>query len=239
MAVLARDEDAWWHAELKRLAPQILMPGRPVRGGGRATADAPPMLSIDVTRLAALPPALQRRLLRHAAGKLDAAPDFLATESLRALALAGRAGQKLELAQGLRAERTHRELRLLSSAAPIEKPSAGSPEYIGTIPGEIDAPVFGLHLRINLSDAPAPPAEGQGTGSQRTVTLRTWKPGDRVMLRYSSGPRKVKEVLERLRVTGTSRTLWPVLELEGRIVWMRGVELQPEPGITFEAKLFE
>jgi hypothetical protein len=46
-------------------------------------------------------------------------------------------------------------------------------------------------------------------------------------------------VLERLRVTGTSRTLWPVLELEGRIVWMRGVELQPEPGITFEAKLFE
>lgn len=239
MAVLARDEDAWWRAELNRLAPQILMPGRPVRGGGRATADAPPTLSIDVTRLAALPAALQRRLLRHAAGKLDAAPDFLATESLRALALSGRAGQKLELAQGLRAERTHRELRLLSGAAPIEKTSAGPPEYIGTIPGEIDAPVFGLHLRINLSDAPVPAAEGQGTGSQRPVTLRTWKPGDRVTLRYSSGPRKVKEVLERLRVTGASRTLWPVLELEGRIVWMRGVELQPEPGITFEATLSE
>ena len=54
-------------------------------------------------------------------------------------------------------------------------------------------------------------------------------------LRYSSGPRKVKEVLERLRVTGTSRALWPVLELDGRIVWMRGVELQPEPGIAIEA----
>jgi tRNA(Ile)-lysidine synthase len=68
------------------------------------------------------------------------------------------------------------------------------------------------------------------------VTLRTWKPGDRVTLRYSNGPRKVKEVLERLRVTGTIRTLWPVLELDGRIVWMQGVELQPEPGIAFEAR---
>ena len=89
----------------------------PSRGGGRASGDAPPMLSIDVTRLAALAPALQRRLLRHAAGQLDAAPDFAATEALRTLALTGRAGQKLELAQGFRAERTHRELRL--SAGPI------------------------------------------------------------------------------------------------------------------------
>jgi tRNA(Ile)-lysidine synthase len=50
-----------------------------------------------------------------------------------------------------------------------------------------------------------------------------------VRLRYSSGPRKVKEVLERLRVTGTERAVWPVLEIGGRIVWMRGVELEPDP----------
>jgi tRNA(Ile)-lysidine synthase len=56
-----------------------------------------------------------------------------------------------------------------------------------------------------------------------------------VKLRYSSQPRKVKEVLERLRVTGTSRAVWPVLELEGRIVWMKGVEVEPEPGITVSA----
>jgi tRNA(Ile)-lysidine synthase len=45
----------------------------------------------------------------------------------------------------------------------------------------------------------------------------------------------VKEVLERLRVTGTTRALWPVLELEGRIVWMRGVELEPTPGVEVTA----
>jgi tRNA(Ile)-lysidine synthase len=53
-----------------------------------------------------------------------------------------------------------------------------------------------------------------------------------VRLRYSSGLRKVKEVLERLHVTGTDRAVWPVLEAEGRIVWMKGVELEREPGLA-------
>ena len=54
-------------------------------------------------------------------------------------------------------------------------------------------------------------------------------------LRYSSGERKVKEVLERLRVTGSGRAMWPVLEVGGRIVWMKGVELEPEKGIAVVA----
>jgi hypothetical protein len=41
----------------------------------------------------------------------------------------------------------------------------------------------------------------------------------------------VKEVLERMKVTGSDRTMWPVLEYAGRIVWMKGVEVEPEPGI--------
>ena len=47
MAELARDEEAWWQAELARVAPQLILPGRPVRGGGRAAADG---LALDVTR---------------------------------------------------------------------------------------------------------------------------------------------------------------------------------------------
>jgi len=231
MAVLARDEEAWWQAEVARLAPQLLMPGHPVRGGGRAVGDGPLSFAIDVTRLAALAPALQRRLLRHAAAQLAAAPDFLSTEAILTLALSGRAGQKLELAQGLHAERTHRELRLSAGHMPQGETDDPPPEYTATIPGEIDAPAFGLRLTIVFN--PPESTQGQGTGG-KTVTLRNWKPGDRVTLRHSSGPRKVKEVLERLRVTGTSRTRWPVLEREGRIVWMKGVELQPEQGIAIE-----
>jgi tRNA(Ile)-lysidine synthase len=222
MAALARDEEAWWQAEIARLAPQLILPGLPVRGGGRAAAAG---LALDITRLAALAPALQRRLLRHAAGELGAAPDFAATETLRALALDGRAGQKCEL-EGLRAERTHRELRLAAGPESSEGAAEPVPEYLVPIPGEVQAPAFGLHLRIKCS-APA--------SAPQSACLRNWKPGDRVCLRHSGGPRKVKEVLERLKVTGTARRLWPVLELDGRLVWMKGAELEPEPGIEIEA----
>jgi tRNA(Ile)-lysidine synthase len=241
MAAIARDEEAWWQSELARLAPQLLLPGRSARGGGRAAGgglDAG--LAIEVSRLAVLAPALQRRLLRHAAEQFRTALDFAATEAVRSLALVGRAGQKLALPQGLRAERTARELRLAVGPGipPKEKRAqAPLPEYSVSIPGEIEAPAFGLRLRVEVpgSSAANGSPDGRSDPLGRAATLRNWKPGDRVRLRYSSGLRKVKEVLERLRVTGTERAVWPVLEVDGRIIWMRGVELEREPGLVIQA----
>lgn len=243
MAALAGDEEAFWQAELARLAPQLLLPGRPVRGGGRAAGSGLDSgLAIEVSRLSALAPALQRRLVRHAAEKFGTALDFSATEALRSLAFQGRAGQKLALPNGLRAERTAREVRLSTYLEPTPKDKSAQaleapPTYEAAIPGEIDAPAFGLRLRIEVA-APAAAHDSFGgrTGSPgKTATLRNWKPGDRVRLRYSSGPRKVKEVLERMRVTGTDRVLWPVLEIDGTIVWMRGVELEHHPELLITA----
>lgn len=228
MATLARDEESWWQVEIDRLAPQLILRGRPVRGGGRASCEG---VALDVTRLAVLAPALQRRLLRSAAAELGAEPDFAATESLLNLALSGHAGQRLELANGLAAERTPRELRF--STRPITPPkskSAQAPMEM-PVPGQIDAPAFGLSLKIDLHGV-------KSLTNPSAATLRNWRPGDRVRLRYSSGPRKVKEVLEHLRVTGSDRALWPVLEFDGRLIWMQGVELEPEPGLTISAKPF-
>jgi tRNA(Ile)-lysidine synthase len=225
MAKLAQDEEAWWQAELARLAPQLILPGRPVRGGGRATAEG---LAIDIVRLAELQPAVQRRLLRHAAQQTGSGLDFLATESLRSLALTGRAGQKLDLPQGLRGERSHRELHLSAQAAgsKLENSTKVALEFTVAIPGELDAPVFGIRLRIDVA------ANRAGADpSPNSALLRAWKSGDRVHVRHSSGPRKVKEVLERMNVTGSDRIAWPVLEFDRRIIWMRGIELEPEPGI--------
>jgi tRNA(Ile)-lysidine synthase len=221
MATLARDEEAWWTAELARLGPQIFLHGLPVRGGGRkAVGDG---LALEVSRLALLPTALQRRLLRSAAEQLGMAVDFPSTEALRNLALTGRAGQKLQLAQGLRAERSARELRLAILPAG-ESATEAVLEYTIAIPGEVTAPAFGLRLQIELTKSERPT-------KVQIATLRNWRPGDRVRLRYSSAPRKVKEVLERLKVTGSNRALWPVLELDGCVVWMQGVEVEPELGI--------
>ena len=229
MAELARDEESWWQGEIERLAPQVLVRGRPVRGGGRATTGVEGV-ALDLARLNAEPVAIQRRLLRYAAAQLGSAPDFAATESLRSLALAGKGGQKLELAGGLRAERTHREIRLSCGPAAVPADLGQQPErYECVIPGEVSAPSFGCRIRLDLdgSDRLGPETEPQ---SMKAV-LRSWKPGDRVRLRYSSGPRKIKEVLERMRVTGADRIHWPVLEVDGRILWMRGAEVEPDPAI--------
>ena len=237
MAELAHDEEAWWQADLARLAPQLILPGRPARGGGRTAGEGSGAgLAMEVSRLAALAPALQRRLVRHVAEQFGVALDFAATESVRSLALGGRAGQRLALPQGLCAERSARELRFSMAPEPASKangPEARVPEYSGPIPGEIDAPEFGIRLHIDISSSEAADKlELPQEPMPQTATLRNWRPGDRVRLRYSNGPRKVKEVLERLHVTGSERTLWPVLEASGRIIWMQGVELEPEPGLA-------
>jgi tRNA(Ile)-lysidine synthase len=244
MAVLAHDEEAWWQAEIGRLAPQLLLPGRPVRGGGRAAGSGLDSdLAIEVSRLASLALALQRRLIRYAAERFGAALDFSATEAVRALALTGRAGQRVALPHGLHAERTARELRLFADLSPAPKGESAGATYTGPIPGEIDAPAFGLRLRVEFRDEADGPAAASATPNghnnppDKTAILRNWKPGDRVRLRHSSGPRKVKEVLERLRVTGTDRALWPVLEIDGQIVWMRGVELEHEPKLAISAEV--
>ena len=225
MAELARDEEAAWQSELMRLAPQLILPGRPVRGGGRAASQE---LAIDVIRLAELAPALQRRLLRHAAAQCGVSLDFPATESLLQLALAGRASQKLELAGGLRAERTHRELRFAVQppGSSADNSTKVAPEIRVPVPGEVDVPALGVRLRIERTST-----RPDTTPGSQTALLRPWKPGDRVRLRHSSAPRKVKEVLERMKVIGSDRALWLVLEYAGQIIWMKGVELEPEPSM--------
>ena len=221
MAELARDEEAFWQAEVARLAPQVVLSGRPVRGGGRAAAGG---LAVDLVRFAGLAVAVQRRVLRWAASELGAALDFGSTEALRSLALSGRSGQRRQV-EGLGAERTARELRLeVGPAARVE----GAQEFTFPVPGEILASSFGLHVRIEVQGTLQP--------ATRIATLRNWRPGDRVTLKHSSGPRKVKEVLERLRVSGSERSIWPVVEIGGRIGWMKGVSVEQEPGILIQVE---
>jgi tRNA(Ile)-lysidine synthase len=121
LAEVAREEEARWQVELGRLLPQILLPGKPVRGGGRTNSTAPGAQSValELERLRALDPALRRRVLRAAARQLGARLSF--DETARLLALAGvapiptvpsKAGATLKLANGLVAERSVRELRL-------------------------------------------------------------------------------------------------------------------------------
>jgi len=101
LAELAREDEARWQAEVSRILPQLVLPGKPVRGGG----------PLDLS--------LRRRVLRASARQLGSRLSF--PETSRLLALCGflsvptvpsKPGSSLRLSGGLRAERTVRELRL-------------------------------------------------------------------------------------------------------------------------------
>jgi tRNA(Ile)-lysidine synthase len=124
LAELAREDDARWTADVARVLPSLVLPGRPVRGGGRANSTAPgaQALAMELERLRALDPALRRRVIRAAARQLGVRLSF--AETTRILTLAGfapgppepaipaKAGGRLQLSGNLLAERSPRELRL-------------------------------------------------------------------------------------------------------------------------------
>jgi tRNA(Ile)-lysidine synthase len=217
-AELAQADEHYWQAETARLLPALLLPGRPVRGGGRAssTLSGERSLAIEVERLRSFPLALQRRLLRAIAAQLGAALDYDATARVIRLleGPVGSTARREQLVADLRAERTPRELRfLLHAAAPSQPPAT----VIIPIPGMGTA--LGVTLALTTQDPEAPSA-----------TLRAAVPADRVRLRHSSGaPKRIKEVLERMGVPPPDRARWPVLEWQGEIVWVKGAVLEPTP----------
>jgi tRNA(Ile)-lysidine synthase len=123
LADLAREEESRWQAELARILPSLLLPGKPVRGGGRAvsTTSGASSVAIELERLRPLDPALRRRILRAAARQIGHRLSFDDTTRLLALTgfaslptVASRSGASLHLERGLRAQRSARELQLFS-----------------------------------------------------------------------------------------------------------------------------
>ncbi len=225
LSTLARDEEAWWQAELSRLLPSLLLPGKAVRGGGRATATLPgtTSISIEIERLKALHPALRRRVLRAAAARLQFAIDFEETERLLELcglredgqAFLARNSSKLQLKNGLRAERTPREIRLAASEA---QPLAAGAVYELPIPGAVDAPAYGLRLQASIGAPPTAPLS--------PATLRPSRPGDRVRLRHSRSALKLSEAYRRVRLDNAKAAASAVLEWRGEIVWAPGMDVE-------------
>ncbi|HXB62390.1 MAG TPA: tRNA lysidine(34) synthetase TilS [Acidobacteriaceae bacterium] len=131
LAEVARAEQSHWQGELVRLLPQVLIPGRPARGGGRATGAelrGSAYVAIELERLRGMSLALRRRVFRAAAESLGASLNFAAVERILALCAIDNKGVTgmerpatgkgaLHLEGGLRAERSLRELRLFLTEA--------------------------------------------------------------------------------------------------------------------------
>ena len=69
---------------------------------------------------------------------------------------------------------------------------------------------------------------------QKELTVRNWRAGDRYWPSHSKAPKKIKELLQERKLTGTERKLWPVVVSGQEIVWVRGwpapARLRPRDG---------
>jgi len=231
MADNARAEEQHWQAELDRLLPLLLLPGKPTRGGGRSvsTSNGSSELAIEIARLREIDPALLRRVLRAAAERAGATLDFDATERLLTLAMptahAPAKRMRLELSGGVSVERSARELRFGRSSA---RDSSEAYSYELPVPGAVDAPEFHARFSANWPQEISSP---DAAVHLPCAHIRVWKPGDRVELQHSRGPKKVKEILSRMRISAEDRAAWPVVTWRGKIIWMRGVILANVPNL--------
>lgn len=214
IAAIARDEDAYWRRELERILLSLLLPGKAVRGGGRASSTHPDEAAVgmEVEKLRSLPPAVLRRVLRAAAEHVGCKLNFDQTEVLVGMC-SMKAGRRETLTVQVHAERTLRELRLIRAESETGARRENLPEYEVSVPGEVRAEAFGLRLTIRVT--------GDWAKLSSHAKLRVHKAGDRVRLPHSSGLKRMKEVLERLHVPSDERKNWPVLEWQGEIVWVR------------------
>ena len=56
----------------------------------------------------------------------------------------------------------------------------------------------------------------------KELRVRNWRAGDRFWPAHTKSPKKIKELLQELHITGSERKLWPVVVQGADVVWVRG-----------------
>ena len=212
--VLTADEE-YLHAETQRLLPLLVLPGKPVRGGGRAATEDG--VAIDVQKLLAHPLAIRRRVLRSVAETLGVHLDQQQVEDALALA----PNQKLQISADWRIQRTPREIRFEKEAAK-GKPYA----YPLAVPGEVVLGQMNIKVRASLKPLdranPRGTLVGQSLSLSAALVVRSWRAGDRFRQAHAAREHKVKELLNEIHSPADQRSHWPVIEADGQVVWLYG-----------------
>jgi tRNA(Ile)-lysidine synthase len=225
-AEIARAEEEYWEKEVSRALALV-----------RETGGAAGVLNISL--LAALPLALQRRVVRAASGSLGLQLDFHHVEEIIALC-SSRAGTTV-IRDGWVASRKPGELRFeLRSSTPKKLEY----EYCLSVPGSVE--VRETESRFETILVPGNAAEGYNPGDlldrallAAELKVRNWHPGDRFWPAHTKVAKKIKELLQDRHVAGPERKLWPVVVSGADVVWVRGfpAPAQLRPGVDDNAVL--
>ncbi|MGB7720625.1 MAG: tRNA lysidine(34) synthetase TilS [Bryobacteraceae bacterium] len=223
-------EEAWWDAEIERLAAQHF-----------TTTDDAVVLRADA--LAALPLAVARRLVRRAMelvkGDLRGI-DFGHIAAVMDLAGSMEGHGRLQ-APGLDIFRSFEWLR-------FGRPRAGGMNtrnyrLVLAVPGTVRVPGTNLAISLELIDKPGPSVCPDWVYNNRmgcldwqrlsgSLELRNWRPGDQYQPVGYSGQEKIKTLFQQARIPLWERRHWPVLTDGPSIVWAR--RFGPAAGVAAE-----
>ncbi|MBN1558133.1 MAG: tRNA lysidine(34) synthetase TilS [Lentisphaerae bacterium] len=214
-ADLIRAEDDW----LNRAAAETLR------------ACAPDPATLDVATLNAQPAALRRRVVRlwlAARGVPADRVGFDLVDRLLRLAAQGRGSRAVPLPGGGAARRRYGALSVDRAAPP------GPFRAAVRIPGETRLPGPGLRITAAFGPGavrskrgapgplPARAALNRTALGRRRLTVRAWKPGDRMRPHGLHGSRKLQDIFTDAKIPADRRARLPVFECAGEIVWVPG-----------------
>ena len=208
----ARDEEAWWEAELARLAPE-----------GRAVLRA--------KELAAMHPAVARRLVRRAIARVKGdlrGIDWEHGEAILRLARSVAGDGAVEI-PGLEAKRSFGEIRL---ALRDERSGGYCYEIRGDWRGERSWVAGNSTIHLEVIEKPETLAGCDSVYNRvmpcvawdrlsGSLELRNWRPGDRFQPQGATGPKKMKALFQHARIPVWDRSGWPVLADGEQVVWTR------------------
>jgi tRNA(Ile)-lysidine synthase len=213
IAEIARAEEEYWQQEVARVLPQVWKAG-----------------ALKLTALAGFPLALRRHVVRTAGESLGLQLEFVHVEDILQVACDAELGKSGSLPGGWVVSRNATELRF-DRAAPIGKTNMDY-EYSLRVPGRIKVAETGTWFEAALVSARVgggynPDHLLDSTLLGKELRVRNWRAGDRFWPVHTKAPKKIKELLQELRISGSERKLWPVVVHGADVVWVRGF---PVPG---------
>ena len=146
---------------------------------------------------------------------------------------AGAEAHIARLAELTRADNLGWETHTVPAWRQAEPPGLARPER-ATVPGPVDLPVPGeaafgdWRITAELAEGFESVRDGMrawirpGAGPLR---VRAWRDGDRMRPYGLGGGRKLQDILTDLRIPAAAKRVWPVVERDGRIVWLPGYRI--------------
>ena len=183
---------------------------------------------------------LQRRVIVAFAHMLGVSMPFERVEAVREFVARGKTGTRIELGDGVTIVNTR------DTTSRYEAPDATAVPVTIPVPGH--AAAMGRRFEIVIKNtAPAEPlreyctpqrqvfdADAMGT----SLIVRSRRPGDRFTPLGMTGERKVQDYFVDLGVPKNERDHVPIVETEGRIVWIVGGAMDAHFALTETTRAF-